>query len=221
MSEEQWAKVDEFITDSVVPADERLSAAVTASEAGGLPAIQVSRAQAEFLSLLVRMLGAKRVLEVGTLGGFSTIAMARELPPDGHLLTMEADSHHADVASQSIASAGLAGVVEVRRGAALDTFARLAESAPPSFDLFFIDADKEHNPDYFNWAVRLSHPGSVIVVDNVVRGGGVLDANSPDAAIQGTRRLYEVVGNERRVTATAIQTVGNKGYDGFLIARVN
>lgn len=221
MSEEQWSDVDAFITDSVVPDDKRLSAAVAASEAGGLPQIQVSRAQAEFLSLLVQMLGAKRVLEVGTLGGFSTIAMARELPTDGHLLTMEADSHHADVASQSIASAGLAGVVEIRRGAALDTFAALAETSPDPFDLFFIDADKEHNPDYFDWAVRLSHPASVIVVDNVVRGGGVLDANSSEAAIQGTRRLYEVVGAEQRVTATAIQTVGNKGYDGFLIARVN
>ena len=221
MSEEQWAKVDEFITDSVVTSDQRLVAAVAASEAGGLPAIQVSSAQAEFLSLLVRMLGAKRVLEVGTLGGFSTIALARELPANGVLLTMEADSHHADIASQNIASAGLDDVVDLRRGPALDTFAALADSSPEPFDLFFIDADKEHNPDYFDWAVRLSHPGSVIVVDNVVRGGGVLDEGSSDAAIQGTRRLYEVVGAEKRVTATAIQTVGNKGYDGFLIARVN
>lgn len=221
MSDEQWAKVDDFITNSVVAEDERLTAAVAVSEAGGLPQIQVSRAQAEFLSLLVRLLGARRVLEVGTLGGFSTIAMARVLPSNGYLLTMEADPHHADVAGQSIASAGLNDIVEIRRGPALETFVALSETSPEPFDLFFIDADKEHNPDYFDWAVRLSHPGSVIVVDNVVRDGGVLDAESADAAIQGTRRLYDVVGAEKRVTATAIQTVGNKGYDGFLIARVN
>jgi predicted O-methyltransferase YrrM len=147
--------------------------------------------------------------------------MARVLPDSGYLLTMEADPHHADVAGQSIVSAGLNDVVEIRRGPALETFVALSKTSPEPFDLFFIDADKEHNPDYFDWAVRLSHPGSVIVVDNVVRDGGVLDAESADAAIQGTRRLYDVVGAEQRVTATAIQTVGNKGYDGFLIARVN
>ena len=220
MTEELWSEVDKYITDSVVAGDDRLTQALKASEQGGLPQIQVSEAQGELLSLLVQMIGARRVLEIGTLGGYSTLAMARELPSDGYLLTMEADEHHASVATSNIEEAGLAKVVELRLGPALASLGALAAESPQPFDLFFIDADKEHNPDYFEWAVRLSHSGSVIVVDNVVRDGKVVDADSTDSMIQGTRRLYELVSTRKDVRATAIQTVGSKGYDGFLIARV-
>ncbi len=167
------------------------------------------------------MVGARSILEVGTLGGYSTIWLARALPPDGHLVTLEAEPRHAEVATANLERAGLAGVVEVVVGPALDSLPVLAEEGRGPFDLTFIDADKQSNADYFSWAVRLARPGGVIVVDNVVRGGAVVDADSDDPAVTGTRRLYETVAAEPRVSATAVQTVGSKGHDGFLLAVVN
>ena len=166
------------------------------------------------------MVGARSILEVGTLGGYSTIWLARALPPDGHLVTLEADAHHVEVATANIERAGLAGVVEVVVGPALDTLPVLAEEGREPFDLTFIDADKQSNADYFRWAVQLARPGGVIVVDNVVRGGAVLDGASDDPSVTGTRRLFESVAAEARVSATAVQTVGSKGHDGFLLAVV-
>jgi predicted O-methyltransferase YrrM len=167
------------------------------------------------------MIGARSILEVGTLGGYSTIWLARALPPDGHLVTLEAEPRHAEVATANLERAGLAGVVEVVVGPALETLPVLAEEGRGPFDMTFIDADKQGNADYFGWAVRLARPGGVIVVDNVVRGGAVLDAGSDDPAVAGTRRLFDAVAAEPKVSATAVQTVGSKGHDGFLLAVVN
>ncbi|MFE3329389.1 O-methyltransferase [Streptomyces sp. NPDC059176] len=220
MSEDQWNAVDTYVTDALAPADEALTEALAASDAAGLPPIAVAPNQGKLLHLLALTQGAKRILEIGTLGGYSTIWLGRALPSDGQLVTLEFDPAHADVARANLARAGLDKVAEVRVGAALDTLARLeAEGAEP-FDMFFIDADKVNNPNYVEWAVKLSRPGSLIIVDNVVRGGGILDAASEDAAIRGTRRMFELVSEHPRLTATAVQTVGSKGYDGFLMARV-
>jgi predicted O-methyltransferase YrrM len=217
MSEPLWTDVDANLERWLLPDDPHLAAALQASEAAGLPAIAVSPTQGKLLHLLVRMHGAKRVVEVGTLGGYSTIWLARALPADGRLVSFELDTKHADVARANLARAGL-DHAEVRTGAALELFPALREEAP--FDFFFIDADKASNVAYFDWALQLSRPGSVIVVDNVVRGGRVVDAESRDAAIVGTRALHAHVGKEPRVTATAVQTVGSKGHDGFLLALV-
>ena len=211
-----WDNVDRYISDTLVQPDEALAAALEASDAAGLPAISVSPAHGKLLWLLARMLGAKRILEIGTLGGYSAIWLARGLAPGGRLITLEALEKHATVARKNLARAGLADVVEVRVGSALDTLPQLQER----FDLAFIDADKQNNPEYFRWALELSRPGSVIVVDNVVRDGAVIDARSRDAAVQGVRRLYQLIAAEPRVAATAVQTVGVKGYDGFAIALV-
>ena len=219
MTEELWTAVDRFISEVVVPPDPALEAALAASEAAGLPPIQVAPNQGKLLALLVQIRQARTVLEIGTLGGYSTIWMARALPAGGRLVTLEADPKHAEVARANLARSGLSDVVEVRLGPALDTLPRLAAEGV-AFDLAFIDADKQNNPAYFSWAVELSRPGSVIVVDNVVRDGAVIDAGSTDAAIQATRRLYEVLGAQSGVTATVIQTVGSKGYDGLAIALV-
>jgi len=221
MSEELWTNVDAYIGSSLELDDPVLHATIAASEAAGLPPIQVSAPQGKFLEMLTSVHGAKRVLEVGTLGGYSTICMARALPDDGYLLTLEVEEKHASVATSNIEHAKLSHIVDVRLGPAIDTLKAIAASQPAPFDLFFIDADKASNPDYFMAAVGLSRPGSLIVVDNVVRDGAVLDADSTDPNIMGTRRLFEVIGAEPSVTATAIQTVGNKGYDGFLLARVH
>jgi predicted O-methyltransferase YrrM len=215
---ETWAAVDGYITDLLVPPDAGLDAALEASTAAGLPEINVSPAHGKLLHLLARMRGARAILEIGTLGGYSTIWLARGLADGGRLITLEADPRHAEVARGNIAAAGLAGVVEVRVGPALDTLPGVAAAGP--FDLFFIDADKQNNPEYFAWSLRLSRPGSVIVVDNVVRGGAVADASSDDPRVGGTRRLLEMIAAEPRVTATTIQTVGSKGYDGFAVALV-
>ncbi len=219
MSQQQWTAVDDYITSALLEPDEALDAARAASAAAGLPAIAVSPAQGKLLHLLARMMNARRILEFGTLGGYSTIWLARALPPDGRLITLESVRKHAEVARANIARAGLADRVDVRVGAALDTVPRLAE-AGELFDLVFIDADKPHNADYFAWSVRLTRPGGVIIVDNVVRGGNVLDENTADLDAQGVRRLNEVMAADPSVSATTIQTVGAKGYDGFSIAVV-
>jgi predicted O-methyltransferase YrrM len=219
MSQQQWTAVDDYITSVLLEPDEALDAARAASAAAGLPAIAVSPAQGKLLHLLAKMINARRILEFGTLGGYSTIWLARALPPDGRLITLESVRKHAEVARANIARAGLADLVDVRIGEALDTVPRLAE-AEELFDLVFIDADKPHNADYFTWSVRLTRPGGVIIVDNVVRGGNVLEADTADPDVQGVRRLNEVMAAEPSVSATTIQTVGAKGYDGFTIAVV-
>src|SRR4051812_44954507 len=220
MSQEQWTAVDRYLTDLLVPPDPALAAALRASAAAGLPAINVSPNQGKLLQLLARALGARAVLEVGTLGGYSTIWLARALPPGGRLVTLEADPAHAEVARANVARAGLADVVELRLGRALDTLPQLAAEGRGPFDLVFIDADKPNTPDYFAWALKLSRRGSLIIADNVVRNGAVIDAGTSDPGVQGARRLYELLAAEPRVSATAIQTVGSKGYDGFAIALV-
>ena len=211
-----WDNVDRYISETLVQPDAALAAALEASEAAGLPAISVSPAHGKLLWLLARTIGAKRILEIGTLGGYSTIWLARGLVPGGRLVTLEVLEKHAAVARKNLARAALADVAEVRVGPALDTLPRL--EGP--FDLTFIDADKQNNAEYFRWALKLSRPGSLIVVDNVVRDGAVIDARSRDAAVQGVRRLYDLIAAEPRVAATAVQTVGVKGYDGFAIALV-
>jgi predicted O-methyltransferase YrrM len=216
MTEDLWKAVDEYFTGRLLPPDPVLDAALDANVQGRLPAIDVSAAQGALLQMLARSIGARRILEVGTLGGYSTIWLARALPSDGSLVTCEVDPHHAEVASANLKRAGLDGLVDVRVGPALDTLPTL--EGP--FDLAFIDADKVSNAAYFEQAVRLSRPGGLIIVDNVVRGGRVVETDDTDPAVVGTRRLVEAVAAEPRVEATVIQTVGAKGYDGFLIARV-
>ena len=212
--------MDDYFVATIARGDDALGAAQAASEAAGLPAIAVAPTHGKLLHLLACMVDARRILEVGTLGGYSTIWLARALPAGGRLVTLEIDPRHAEVARGNLAAAGLAERAEVRVGPALDSLAQLAAEGFGPIDLAFIDADKQNNPHYFNHALALSRSGSVIVVDNVVRGGTVIDAKSADAAVLGTRRLIERVAAEPRVAATAIQTVGAKGYDGFLIARV-
>lgn len=216
MNQELWTEVDDYITDTLALSDPALEGALTRTTAAGLPAINVAPNQGKLLQLLAQIQGATRILEVGTLGGYSTIWLARALPEGGSLVSLELDPRHAEVARESIAEAGLADKVEVRLGAALDT---LAELEGP-FDFTFIDADKEHNADYFQAALRLSKPGSVIVVDNVIRRGTVLDADASDLAVQGTRRLNVAMAAEPRVSVTEVQTVGSKGHDGFALALV-
>ncbi len=219
-TEQQWAAVDRYFADLLSPPDPALAAALEASAAAGLPQINVSPNQGKLLHLLVRAIGAQTILEIGTLGGYSTIWMARALPASGRLISLEADARHAEIARANIARAGLTDVVEIRLGKALETLPRLAAEAREPFDFVFIDADKSNNAAYFDWALRLSRPGSAIVVDNVVQGGDVIDANSDDRSVQGVRRFNDRLAAEPRVIATAIQTVGSKGYDGFAIALV-
>ncbi|HEX4149238.1 MAG TPA: O-methyltransferase, partial [Pirellulales bacterium] len=195
-------------------------AALAAIAAAGLPPISVSPNQGKLLWMLARIQAARSILEIGTLGAYSTIWLARALPVDGRLITLESDPRHAAVAQANIARAGLANRVELRLGLALETLPEIAAEGSGPFDLVFIDADKPSTPDYFDWALKLSHLGSVIIVDNVVRGGAVIDAASEDPSVQGVRRFHELLAAEPRVSATAIQTVGSKGYDGFAIALV-
>ena len=208
-----WTKVDQYFGDAQARHDAALTAALASSVAAGLPEIQVSQNQGKFLHVLATALGATRILEIGTLGGYSTIWMARALPPGGVLVTLEYEPKHAEVARANIARAGLADVVEIRVGAALDTLPQLDARRP--FDLIFIDADKPNIPNYFTWALKLARVGTVIIVDNVVRKGTVIDAASDDANVQGVRRFTELVSRESRVTAATLQTVSSKGYDGF------
>jgi predicted O-methyltransferase YrrM len=217
---ETWVAVERYFSDVLELSDSVLEATLAASADAGLPAINVSPTQGKLLHVLARAVGARAILEIGTLGGYSAIWLARALPPDGRLVTLEADPAHATVARTNIARAGLEGVVDVRLGKALETLPRLESEGLGPFDVFFIDADKPNNTTYFDWAVRLSRPGSLIVVDNVVRDGKVLDAESDDATVQAVRRLNEHIAAEPRVSATAMQTVGSKGYDGFILALV-
>ena len=221
MTQQRWTAVDSYIRDLLVPPDPALDAALGASAAAGLPPIQVSPNQGKLLMLLAQIQGARNVLEIGTLGGYSTIWLGRGLSQGGRLITLEANPKHAELARGNIARAGLAEVVEVILGRAIDTLPHLAAMGRGPFDLIFIDADKPSLPDYFTWSLKLSRPGSVIVIDNVIRHGTVIDAASTAPDIQGARRMNEMMAAEKRVTATAIQTVGSKGYDGFAIARVN
>jgi predicted O-methyltransferase YrrM len=217
VSQELWTAVDRYITDLLVPADAVLDAALRACAEAGMPEHAVSANQGKLLMLLAQMQGARKILEIGTLGGYSAIWMARALPAGGRLITLEANEKHAEIARSNIARAGVGDVVEVRVGRALDTLPLLIRDAP--FDLIFIDADKANNPEYLQWAIRLSRPGSLIVADNVVREGEVIDGDSSDPNIEGVRRFMEDLAVEARVSATAIQTVGSKGYDGLAIAR--
>lgn len=218
MTQDRWTAVDRYITDLFVSSDPVLDAALQAATAAGLPPYNVSPNEGKLLSLLAMAQGARSILEIGTLAGYSTIWLARALPAGGRLVTLEINPRHAEVARTNIARAGLAGVVELRIGPALETLPQLAARGP--FDLIFIDADKPNNPDYFQWALTLSRRGSLIIVDNVVRGGEIINAASRDASVQGARRVNELIAAEPRVSATAIQTVGSKGYDGLAIAVV-
>ncbi|MGJ5897297.1 O-methyltransferase [Streptomyces niveiscabiei] len=221
MSDEQlWASVDGYFEEELGLRDEVLTAALRESEAAGLPPISVSAGQGKLLRLLAELQGARRILEIGTLGGYSTICLARALPEDGRLVTLEYSRKHADVAERNIARAGLDKIVEVRVGEALTSLPLLADENPPPFDLVFIDADKANNPHYVEWALKLTSAGALIIVDNVVRGGRVLDADDPAADVQGTRAALHLIATHPRLTGTAIQTVGTKGYDGFALARV-
>lgn len=220
VTQEQWTAVDNYITELLVPSDPILDSVLAASAAAGLPPHNVSPNQGKLLFLLARLQGARTILEIGTLGGYSTIWLARGLSADGRLITLEANSRHAEVARINIAQAGLTATVQLRFGRALDTLPQLMTEAYAPFDLIFIDADKPSNPEYFAWALKLSRRGTLIVVDNVVRGGAVVDAKSEDPSVLGVRRLNELLATESRVSATAIQTVGSKGYDGFAMILV-
>jgi predicted O-methyltransferase YrrM len=220
MTEELWTAVDGYLGNLLVSADPALETALAASAAAGLPAINVSPVQGKLLHLLARAIGARNVLEIGTLGGYSTIWLARALPDGGRVISLEADPKHAEVARANIARAELDTRVEVRLGMALDLLPALAAEGGNPFDFVFIDADKPNNAAYFDWALTLSQPGSIIVVDNVVRGGDVIAADSDSPTVQGVRRFLERLAAEPRVSATAIQTVGGKGYDGLAIALV-
>jgi predicted O-methyltransferase YrrM len=220
MTHDQWTAVDGYIAEAVLSPDPVLDAALADSLAAGLPAISVAPNQGKLLHLLARVQGARTILEIGTLGGYSTIWLARALPQGGRLVTLEADPEHAQVARANIARAGLNDVVDLRVGRAIETLPQLAAEGRGPFDFIFIDADKPSIADYFTWALRVSRRGSVIVVDNVIRGGAVVDAASRDRNVQGVRRFNEVLAAERRVSATTIQTVGSKGHDGFTLALV-
>jgi predicted O-methyltransferase YrrM len=217
--DETWTAVERYITEVVVEPDAVLRAALEASTAAGLPEISVTPSQGKLLYLLARVRNTTRILEIGTLGGYSTIWLARALPSSGCLVTLESESAHAAVARSNIARAGLADIVDLRVGLALDTLPALAAERQ-RFDLTFIDADKPNIPQYFEWALKLSRRGALIIVDNVVRGGAIIDDRSEDASVVGVRRLNEMLAADQRISATTIQTVGSKGYDGFTLALV-
>ncbi len=219
MSEKLWEAVDRYINEVLVRPDAVLDEALRAGEAAGLPTISVSPSQGKLLALIARAQGAAAILEIGTLAGYSTIWLARALPPAGRLITLEAEPKHAEVARANVARAGLERRVEIRVGRALDTLPKLAAEGAGPFDLVFIDADKPSIPEYFDWALKLSRTGTLIVVDNVVRDGEVIDPHG-DESVQGVRRFHKRLSAEPRVSATTIQTVGSKGYDGFTLALV-
>ncbi|MFJ9866076.1 O-methyltransferase [Streptomyces sp. NPDC101165] len=215
-----WDDVDFYFSSHLSPEDDVLQAALRDSEAAGLPHISVTAPQGKFLRMLAEIQGARNILEIGTLAGYSTIWLARALPEDGRLISLEYSAKHAEVATRNIARAGLDRIVEVRVGPALESLPKLADENPAPFDLVFIDADKANNRHYVEWALRLSRAGSLIVVDNVVRGGRIADADSTEPDIVGTRAAVELIAAHPRLTGTAVQTVGSKGYDGFALARV-
>ncbi len=224
MTQELWTEVDRYICDRLIPEDPVLDAALQASDAAGLPPIAVTANQGKLLQLLVRIHGATSILELGTLGAYSTIWLARALPPGGRLVTLEANPRYAEVARANIAAAGIDEIVQLRVGPALETLPALAAEGAP-FDFIFIDADKQNNPGYLEWSLKLSRPGTLIVTDNVVRDGAILDPDAGDPrhgadVVRGIRRFYELLGAEPRLDATAVQTVGAKGHDGFAVALV-
>ncbi|WP_080964603.1 O-methyltransferase [Bacillus sp. LK10] len=214
--EQVWGKVDEYIKDKLMAKDDVLEQTLIKNKQAGLPEIDVSPAQGKLLYLLAKTKGAKRILEIGTLGGYSTIWLARALEADGELMTLEAVRHHAETAQQNIDRAGLAERVTILQGKALDTLSQLKEQDALPFDLIFIDADKPNNPQYLKWALHFSKKGTVIIADNVVRNGAVLHASDQDERVKGTREFFDLLKQESRIEATAIQTVGEKGYDGFV-----
>lgn len=217
--QKQWSDDDNYLIENLIPSDPVLSQVLENNHRAGLPAHDVAANQGQLLALFIRMVGAKSILEMGTLGAYSTIWMARELPPNGRLITLEADPLHARVARENIALAGVDSVVTLREGPALDSLATLADAAP--FDVIFIDADKPNNPYYLQWALKYSRPGTLIIGDNVVRDGEVTNPNSTDDRVLGVRRFIEMMHNDPRLTVTALQTVGIKGWDGFTLAWVN
>ena len=219
MGQETWTEVDEYVSRLLAPHDEALEMAIAAGEKAGLPAIQVSPPQGKLLGLLARTIGARRVLEFGTLAGYSTIWLGRALPPEGRLITLESEPAYAAVARENLERAELAELVDLRVGPALETLPRLEEEGVGPFDLVFIDADKVNTPEYFAWSLERCRPGSLIVADNVIRDGTLVDLDADDAAA-AQRRLHEMLAAEPRVEATTIQTVGAKGYDGFTLALV-
>jgi predicted O-methyltransferase YrrM len=216
--QQQWSAVDEYIVNALIPDDVIFEKILANNSAAGLPPIDVAPNQGQFLQLLVQISQAKRILEIGTLGAYSSVWMARALPAEGKLVTLEADPHHAEVAKENIKLAGLEKIIELHVGPAVNTLPLLAGIAP--FDMIFIDADKPSNPIYLEWALKYSRPGTLIIGDNVVRNGRVTNPESDDPAVEGTRSFIEMTGNNPRLTATALQTVGSKGWDGFSIARV-
>ncbi len=220
MTQKLWTRMDRYINDLLVPSDPALEAELKSSKAAGLPQISVTPNQGKLLQILARSMKARRILEIGTLGGYSTIWLARALPKNGRLVTLEADPKHAKVARANIKRAGLSKVVEIRYGRAQETLPQLLRQHLGPFDLTFIDADKTGYPEYFIWALKLSHPGSLIIADNVVRDGAVANPRSKDPNVRAIRRFNKLLAAEPRVSATAIQTVGSKGYDGFAIALV-
>ena len=220
MTDNRWTAVDSYLNETLFAPDPILEATLEANAAAGLPAIDVTPAQGQFLQLLVRILGARRVLEIGTLGGYSTIWMARGLPADGALITLEFDPHHAAVARANLARAGLSHQVELRLGPAADSLERMVLNGEAPFDLIFIDADKPNNPVYLAWAMKLAHTGTLLICDNVVRDGEVANAESADPNVIGTRTMFAEMAANPRLISTALQTVGAKGYDGFAIALV-
>lgn len=215
MNQKVWEAVDQYLDKMLIPPDPAMKDALADATKAKLPAIQVSSMQGKMLHLMALMTGARKILEIGTLGGYSTIWMARALPEGGRIVTLEADPKHAEVARKNFARAGVESKVELRLGKALDTLPQIAADGIGPFDMFFIDANKSNMPEYFEWSLKLAHKGSVIIADNVVREGAVLDAKSKDADIQGVRRFLEMVGKEKRVSGTVLQTVSTKSYDGF------
>ncbi|MFM9279762.1 O-methyltransferase [Paenibacillus jiagnxiensis] len=215
-----WSKVDEYIGEKLIAHDPILEQVLEANRQADLPAIDVSPCQGKLLSLLAQMAGAKRILEIGTLGGYSTIWMARTLPADGKIVTLELDPRHAQVARANFALAGLEEKVDLRLGNALEQLAQLDQEGTEPFDLIFIDADKPNNPAYLRWALHFSHPGTVIIGDNVIREGEIINKHSTDPRIHGVRAFYDLLADEPRINATAMQTVGSKGYDGFVLGLV-
>ena len=220
VSQERWTAVDQYISRQLSLTDGDLDAALAANAAAGMPAIDVAPNQGKLLQLFAQLVGATKILEIGTLGGYSTIWLARALPASGKLITLEFNPKHAEVARENISRAGLSEKVEIRVGAALDSLPHIEKEKVAPFDMIFIDADKPNNPEYLKWALRLSRKGTLIVCDNVVRDGALIDANSADTSVQGARRLFESLATEPRLSATALQTVGSKGYDGFVMSIV-